>query len=80
MKRDLESNYKYKLEYKVGSVSLIESNLLVNELSDMETLEYWENRLTFLKQNFAVLYRTTLEGKIVYAIYTEMSKKSNVFR
>lgn len=71
---------RYTMEYQTGRVNLVESNLLVQDLSDMETLEYWEERLNSLKQPFAVMYQKTPEGKIVYAIYTEMGRKGNAFR
>lgn len=71
---------RYKMEYQTGRVNLVESNLLVADLIDMETLEYWEERLTGLKQPFAVMYQKNEEGKIVYAIFTEMGRKGNAFR
>ena len=70
----------YQLEYKVGNVSLIPSNILVSDIDDMELLEFWEERLQILAQPFAILYREDKDGFVKYSILTEMKKKGNPFR
>lgn len=70
---------EYVLEYKTGEVSLIESNVLVKDITDMEVLEFWEERLKKLNQDFAVLYKKTRKG-VKYAIYTNLNRKGSVFR
>lgn len=70
----------YQLEYKIGNVSLIPSNILVSDIDDMELLEFWEERLQRLSQPFAVLYREDKDGLVRYSILTEMKRKGNPFR
>lgn len=69
----------YKVEYKMGDVQMCASNVLVHDIDDMETVEYWEDRLIRLKQPFTVAYRK-LNGMIVYSIFTDLRKKVSVFK
>lgn len=69
----------YKVEYQVGKVRMIQSNLLVHDVSDMEMIEFWEGRLKELSQPFAVVYRE-VEGKVLYSIFTNLRKKGSAFR
>lgn len=70
---------KEQIEYRVGKVKLIVTNLLVSDITDMEVLEYWEDRLVKLKQPFAVTFKEK-QGKIVYSIYTNLKRKNSPFR
>lgn len=70
----------YEVEYKVGDVSLIPSNILVSDVDDMDLLEFWEERLRVMSQPFAVLFRKDKDGLIRYSILTEMKRKGNPFR
>jgi hypothetical protein len=70
---------KEVVEYKIGRVKIVKSNLLVNEVTDMEVLEFWENRLAKLNQPYAVTFKK-YKGMILYSIYTEMRKKGSPFR
>lgn len=69
----------YIVEYQVGKVSLVSSNLLVKDIMDMEILEFWEDRLKRLNQPFAVLFKRTKRG-VKYCIYTNMKRKGSIFR
>lgn len=69
----------YKVEYKTGTVRMIQSNLLLQDTKDMEMIEFWENRLTQLKQPFMVVYRE-VEGAMLYSIFTDLRKKGSAFR
>lgn len=69
----------YKVEYQVGKVSLNTSNLLVQDIDDMETLEFWEKRLKRMGQHFAVVYRE-VEGRVLYSIFTNARKKGSIFK
>jgi hypothetical protein len=70
---------EYKIEYQTGQVSINSANLLVKDILDMETLEFWEHRLTQLKQPFIVAYRE-MEGKVYYSIFTNIRQKGSAFR
>jgi len=69
----------YKVEYSVGNVNMVPSNILVKDIDDMEELEFWEERLRYLKQDFTVTYRK-MKGKILYSIFTTMRLKETLFR
>lgn len=70
----------YSIEYKMGDVSLIPSNILVSDIDDMSLLEFWEERLRIMSQPFAVLYRKDKDGYVKYSILVEMKRKNNPFR
>lgn len=63
----------YILEYKLGAIDLSPSKLLIEDVEDMEELEYWEDRLQTLEEPFAVAYRK-LDGKIKYSIFSNFKK------
>lgn len=67
------------VEYKTGKVPLKKENLLVQDISDMEVIEFWEDRLTRMKQDFAVTFRE-VKGAILYSIYTNLKRKGSPFR
>lgn len=70
---------QYQIEYQTGKVRMIASNLLIQDVKDMETVEYWEERLKSLKQPFMVVYRE-VEGSMLYSIFTDLRKKGSAFR
>lgn len=69
----------YKVEYQVGKVRMIQSNILIQDVADMETVEFWEERLKKLKQPFMVVYRE-VDGAVLYSIFTDLRKKGSAFR
>ena len=69
----------YKIEYQIGKVKMISSNLLIQDVKDMTTIEYWEERLKGLNQPFTVVYREE-NGFILYSIFTDLKKKGSAFR
>lgn len=69
----------YKVEYKTGTVRMIQSNLLLQDTKDMEMIEFWEERLKSLNQPFMVVYRE-VEGAMLYSIFTDLRKKGSAFR
>ena len=70
---------QYKVEYKTGSVRMIQSNLLIKDCRDMEMVEFWEGRLKRLRQAFMVVYRDE-GGVMLYSIFTNLRKKGSAFR
>ena len=69
----------YKIEYQTGKVRMIQSNLLIQDVKDMEMVEFWEERLKSLNQPYVVVYRKV--GKaVLYSIFTDLRKKGSVFR
>jgi hypothetical protein len=69
----------YTVEYKTGRISISNGNILVKDITDMETLEFWEDRLKKLNQPFLVAFRK-VSGKIKYSIFTKVRKKGSIFR
>lgn len=69
----------YKVEYKTGKVRMIQSNLLIKDVRDMQTIEFWESRLKKLNQPFMVVYRD-YGGVVLYSIFTDLRKKGSAFR
>lgn len=69
----------FKIEYSTGEVALQTANLLIKDVVDMETIEYWEERLQRLNQAYVVAYRK-FEGKIAYSIFTNLRQKGSAFR
>lgn len=70
---------RLKVEYKIGNVELIENNILVQDVTDMEAIEYWENRLTNMKQDFTIVYREE-SGKVLYSVFADLRRKGSPFR
>jgi hypothetical protein len=69
----------YTVEYKTGKIALNSANLLVKDVTDMEALEFWEDRLKELGEPFVVVYKK-IKGKIRYSIYTQLKKKGGAFK
>ena len=69
----------YKLEYRTGKIPMVNSNLLVKDITDMELLEFWEDRLKDLGQPYVVAYKE-VAGVIKYAIFTKIREKGSAFR
>lgn len=70
---------KYTIEYQTGKIRMIQSNMLLHDVTDMEMIEFWEERLTTLKQPFMVVFRE-VDGEILYSIFTDLRKKGSAFR
>jgi hypothetical protein len=70
---------KLEVERKVGRVAMTEANLLVSDITNMEAVEYWEDRLESLKQPFVIAFRRQ-EGKVLYSIFADMRRKGSPFR
>lgn len=69
----------YTVEYRSGKVSLTSTNLLIKDVTDMEALEFWEERLRNLGQPFVIVYKK-IKGKYRYSVYTPLKKKGGVFK
>jgi hypothetical protein len=69
----------YKIEYQTGKVQMIQSNILVQDVKDMQMIEFWEERLRRLNQPFMVVYRK-VGGSVFYSIFTDLRKKGSAFR
>ena len=71
---------KYVIEKgDAKAIPLEKSNLFMNEITDMEDLEYWESRLDRLGQPYVVAFKKS-KGKIVYAIFTNTTSKESKFK
>lgn len=70
---------KYTIEYQIGEVDMVQSNLLLHDVRDMEAVEFWEDRLKSLKQPFTVAYRK-VAGVFLYSIFVDLRKKGSIFR
>ena len=69
----------YVIEKKTGKVSMNSFTLFVKNIDDMEELEFWENRLDYLKQPYIIAYRK-IKGRIFYSIFTNTRKKGSAFK
>lgn len=71
---------KYVVEYQTENIELVPSNLLLDNIEDMECLEEWEYRLgQILKVGYAVVYKKRGK-KILYSIFTDLKRKGGVFK
>lgn len=68
------------IEKKVGDIKINSFNLFVENILDMELLEYYEDRLERLEEPYAITYRSRGDGKIVYSIYCNTRKKGSKFK
>lgn len=68
-----------RVEKKVGRVNLSPINLFMTNV-DMESLEYWEDRLEKLNEPHAIVYQENSQGKIVYSIYCNIKRKGSCFK
>ncbi len=70
----------YTIEKMKGNVKLTEFTLFIEDIEDMDFLEFWEERLNNLKEEYAVAYKTTKLGKIVYSIFCNTAKRGSSFK
>lgn len=70
---------RYTVEYQTGDVQMVRSNILLNDVTDMVMVEFWEDRLRSLDQPFVVAYRKVAR-KVLYSIFTDLRKKDSVFK
>ena len=68
---------KYVIEKQKGKVTLHERNCIVQDITDMEELDFWEERLEWFKQPYIIAYRK-LEGKVLYSVFTK--KRGGIFQ
>ncbi len=54
-------------------------NLFLSNITDMEHLEYWEDRLDYLKQPYVIAFKKH-GTKVVYSIFTKIRKKESAFK
>lgn len=64
---------------KGGKVAMTKDNMLIKDEDDMENVEFWEDRLTQLKQAYVVAFREK-EGRVLYSIFTKMRGKGCLFK
>ena len=67
------------IEKMVGKVRISKDSLLINNITDMQDLEFWEDRLDFLKESYAITYRKS-RNKIVYSVYCAANKREGSLR
>lgn len=67
------------IEKMVGKVKISKETLLVHNVTDMDDLEFWEDRLDKLKESYAVTYRI-VKSKIVYNVYCSANKREGSLR
>jgi hypothetical protein len=70
---------KLEVERKVGKVAMTEANLLVSDITNMEAVEYWEDRLEAMQQAFVIAFRKQ-DGQVLYSIFADLRKKGSPFR
>lgn len=72
---------KYTVERTFGKpINLTAFNLFIEDIDDMQELEYWEERLEKMEQDFTVAYKTIKSGKVLYSIFCNTSKKGSIFK
>lgn len=71
---------KYIIEKTFGEVKLTKFNLFIEDTEDMEEIEYWEDRLELLNQDYTVAYRYSDKGRVLYSIFCNTSKKGSIFK
>lgn len=58
------------VEYKSGPIKISRTNILVEDIDDMQELEFWEKRLKEMKRNFAVAF-SEQNNQVRYMIFSE---------
>ncbi len=72
---------EYTIERQVGNtIKMTKHNLFLEEVDDMLTIEYWEDRLEKLQQEFIIAYKTSENGKILYTIFCNTNRKGSILR
>jgi hypothetical protein len=62
-----------------GKVKLSPNNVLVGLTSDMQEIEFWEDRLDRFKQPYITAY-TKAYGRVLYCIFTNVRSKGSAFK
>ena len=64
---------------KGEGIPLTKANALLKDIIDMQELEFWEDRLEFLNQDYVVAFRK-FKGKIRYSIFCRLGHKNSAFK
>lgn len=67
------------LEKGSENIPLTRSHLLVEPTIDMSEIEFWESRLSFIGQEYAIAYKKR-KGKYYYAVFTKQGASGSKFR
>jgi hypothetical protein len=70
---------KRTVEKMKGIVAIVPMNLFLEDIEDMEFLEYWEDRLDILGEAYAITFKRK-KGKIIYDIFVNSKRPGNVFQ
>lgn len=63
-----------------GEVKLSPNNILVNLTTNMQEIEFWENRLEQFDQPYVTAYTKAYGKKILYCIFTNVRSKGSAFK
>ncbi len=64
---------------KPSSVPISKETILLLDERDMTNVEFWEERLAYLKEPFTTAFRE-VEGRVLYSIFTNLKGKDSRFK
>lgn len=62
-----------------GDIKICKDNLFMSNITDMEELEFWEERLDRLEEEYAITF-CLKKGKTEYNLYCNTKRKGGAFR
>lgn len=72
-------NRKYQIEKIKGKVPFNWVTLFLDRTTDMQSVEYWEDRLEEMEQHYAVVYEQIGET-VYYSIFVNARKGRKAFK
>lgn len=67
------------IEKLKGKIKICKDNLFMSDIADMEELDFWEERLERLEEEFAITFYLK-KGKVKYNLYCNTKRKGGSFR
>lgn len=67
------------IEKITGKIIISSYNLFIEDIEDMSELEYWENRLDYLNEPYAITFRLK-NDKIYYNLYCNDNRAGSRFK
>ena len=61
-------------------IAFTEFNLFIDDVSDMNELEFWEDKLDSLEQDYVTVFRKDEKGKVLYSIFSNTYNSESKFR
>lgn len=71
---------KYIIEKQLGNIPPKSIYMFLEDINDMQELEFWESRLEKLQQDHTIAYRSLDDGTIVYSIFVRTKGKDSRFK